>query len=99
MSFAAPEPAGYVRLGRPGSTFRKGWGSLLFDGEMAWITGSSKGIGRAVAIGLAEEGCNVAVHYNNSKDQAQEVVDVLDRIDCPIPPRMWEKFGWKRDHE
>ena len=45
---------------------------MLFDGEVTWITGSSKGLGRAVAIGLAEEGCNVAVHYNSSKDEAQK---------------------------
>lgn len=42
---------------------------------MAWVTGSSKGIGRAISIGLAEQGCDVAVHYNKSEDEAQEVAE------------------------
>jgi len=47
--------------------------ALQFSGEVAWVTGSSKGIGRAVSIGLAEQGCDVAVHYNSSEDEAREV--------------------------
>ena len=44
-----------------------------FSGEVAWVTGSSKGIGRAVSIGFAEQGCDVVVHYNSSEDEAREV--------------------------
>ena len=47
--------------------------ALQFSGEVAWVTGSSKGIGRAVSIGLAEQGCDVVVHYNSSEDDAREV--------------------------
>ena len=47
--------------------------ALQFSGEVAWVTGSSKGIGRAVSIGLAEQGCDVVVHYNSSEDEAREV--------------------------
>jgi 3-oxoacyl-[acyl-carrier protein] reductase len=43
--------------------------------KVAWVTGSSKGIGRAISIGLAEQGCNVVVHYNSSEDQAREVAE------------------------
>jgi 3-oxoacyl-[acyl-carrier protein] reductase len=46
---------------------------LLFSGEVAWVTGSSKGIGRAVSIGVAERGCDVAVHYNSSEGAGGEV--------------------------
>jgi 3-oxoacyl-[acyl-carrier protein] reductase len=46
---------------------------LQFSGEVAWVTGSSKGIGRAISIGLAEQGCHVVVHYNSSEDEAREV--------------------------
>ncbi len=48
---------------------------MIFDGEVAWVTGSSKGIGRAAALGLAEQGCDVVVHYSGSEDEAREVAE------------------------
>lgn len=48
---------------------------MLFSGEVAWVTGSSKGIGRAASIGLAEEGCDVVVHYGGSEAEAREVAE------------------------
>ena len=50
---------------------------MMFDGEVAWVTGSSTGIGRAVAMGLAEQGCRVVVHYNRSEDEARGVVEEI----------------------
>lgn len=50
---------------------------MRFSGEVAWVTGSSKGIGRAASIGLAEQGCDVVVHYNSSEDDAQEVEEQI----------------------
>ncbi len=50
---------------------------MMFDGEVAWVTGSSTGIGRAVATGLAEQGCRVVVHYNRSEDEAREVIQEI----------------------
>jgi 3-oxoacyl-[acyl-carrier protein] reductase len=47
----------------------------LFSEEVAWVTGSSTGIGRAAAVALAEQGCRVVVHYNRSEDEAREVVE------------------------
>ena len=44
-----------------------------FSEEVAWVTGSSTGIGRAVAEALAREGRRVAVHYNASEEEAREV--------------------------
>jgi 3-oxoacyl-[acyl-carrier protein] reductase len=50
----------------------------MFDGEVAWVTGSSKGIGRATALGLAEQGCDVVVHYDSSEDEATEVAEQIE---------------------
>ena len=48
---------------------------MMFSEEVAWVTGSSTGIGRAAAVALAKAGCRVAVHYNRSEDEAREVVE------------------------
>ena len=43
-----------------------------------WTTGSSNGIGRAAAIGFAEQGCRVAVHYTSSEEEAREVAGSIE---------------------
>jgi 3-oxoacyl-[acyl-carrier protein] reductase len=50
----------------------------MFDEEVVWVTGSSTGIGRAAAEGLAEQGCRVVVHYNRSESEAREVVERIE---------------------
>src|SRR2546422_159656 len=46
-------------------------------GKYALITGSSRGIGRGIAVKLAEQGVNVAVHYYQNDAAAK---DTLERI-------------------
>lgn len=46
-------------------------------GKTALVTGGSRGIGRAIAIALAEAGCDVAVNYLNSREQANKVVEQI----------------------
>lgn len=48
------------------------------SGKVAWVTGSSTGIGAACAVALAKEGCRVAVHYNKSEDEARRVVEEIE---------------------
>ncbi len=41
--------------------------------QAALITGSAKRIGKAIAVHLAESGFDIALHYNTSKSEAEEV--------------------------
>lgn len=43
-----------------------------FDDKVVWVTGSSTGIGRAIAIKFAEHGANVIVHGNSNKAEAEK---------------------------
>ena len=52
---------------------------MSFSGKVAWVTGSSKGIGRATCLGFAEQGCDVVVHYGGGKDEAEEVAAEVEK--------------------
>ena len=50
---------------------------MSFQGKTALITGSSRGIGRGIALKLAEKGARIAVHYFQNSDAAQATLEKI----------------------
>jgi pteridine reductase len=48
--------------------------------HVALVTGSSKRLGREVALGLAERGADVVIHYRSSADEATKVVAEVEKF-------------------
>lgn len=47
------------------------------SGKFALVTGASRGIGRAIARTLADEGAAIAIHYRSGADEARSLADEL----------------------
>ncbi len=56
----------------------------LLKDKVALITGGARGIGRSICESFAENGCNVAFTYNNSKEAAEELVKELKKYDVKV---------------
>src|SRR5229473_2792192 len=52
--------------------------SKVLDGKVALVTGGSRGIGAAAALGLADDGADAAISYSASSDRAERVVEQLE---------------------
>ncbi|MFO8088274.1 MAG: 3-oxoacyl-ACP reductase family protein [Desulfatiglandaceae bacterium] len=53
---------------------------MRLEGKVAIVTGSSRGVGRAVALAFAREGAKVIVNFSSSSKAAEEVVDEARRV-------------------
>jgi len=50
----------------------------LLESKVAIITGGSRGIGKSICETFAQNGCNIAFTYNNSKDSAEALAKELN---------------------
>lgn len=50
---------------------------LQLKGKVALVTGAARGIGRGIALTLAQEGAQLAINYVNRADAAEEVIKII----------------------
>lgn len=58
----------------------KGVYEPMLTGKVALVTGASRGIGRAIAVALAEAGADVVVNYAGSEGAAAETVQAVEAL-------------------
>lgn len=54
--------------------------SSIFKNKKAFITGSSRGIGRAIALELARQGADILLHFNKNAEAAKSVQNELHAL-------------------
>jgi 3-oxoacyl-[acyl-carrier protein] reductase len=57
----------------------RGYQGRSLDGKVALVTGSGRGIGRGIALELAERGASVVINYANASKGAQETVQEIQK--------------------
>jgi len=54
----------------------------MLKGKVALVTGASRGIGKAIALKLAEHGADIVVNYVNSAKAAEDVKNEITEMGC-----------------
>ncbi|HEY5587096.1 MAG TPA: 3-oxoacyl-ACP reductase family protein [Ruminiclostridium sp.] len=54
------------------------------DSKVALVTGSSRGIGRGIAISLAKAGYDIAINYNSDKEGAEKVAQEVAKFNSKV---------------
>jgi 3-oxoacyl-[acyl-carrier protein] reductase len=53
---------------------------MALEGRVALVTGGGRGIGRAIALALAEDGADVAIAYRRDEEAAADTVAALEKL-------------------
>ncbi len=53
---------------------------MRLAGQVVWITGSAKRLGREMALGCAREGADVVVHCRNSREEAEATASEIREL-------------------
>ena len=48
--------------------------------KVAIVTGSSRGVGKAVALGFAQQGANLVINYTSNENAANEAVEAIQTM-------------------
>ena len=59
-------------------------GNVTLKGKTALVTGSSKGLGRAILLRLAAQGANVVVNYSRDENAANEVRAAAEALSAEV---------------
>lgn len=57
---------------------------LGLKGKTILVTGAAKGIGRAIAFAVAEEGAHIALHYQNSEKEALDTARTIEKLGVKV---------------
>ena len=55
---------------------------MRLEGKVALVTGSSRGIGREIAMAMAKEGARTVINYSRSEEAAMETVEEIKRLEA-----------------
>jgi 3-oxoacyl-[acyl-carrier protein] reductase len=55
---------------------------MYLNGKVAIVTGSSRGIGRSIALSLAQQGADILVNYTKGEAEAKAVLNEIESLGC-----------------